>query len=345
MKDKESLEVEYNNIFGKKTYDTLYPSDDESYNSLRREIISTEPQSYDKDILPFIGVSLKQERTVDKKKSVDNSTCGFVKQIVQSVKNHIIEQISLDPKVSISIKGPIFHLKTDILHAFGSYDEKTRTFSILKNSTVALNEVGPYKDTESAQLRRAIIGENCTREASNYKVNKDIAFKTATVATNFVMGEYTSSQSWLDEDGHDLSFHFPEKFSAKKKEMPGVLKEHISNERKNYFYLKKNLSIDRSCDAHGIYNKNKRIFILKAGSVLALKPTEAFRYSALGIYREKLIKKFCSEEINGYRLNKDIQFETPTIAASLCLGRQGNGWQDWKNARGESLRDVYKNKI
>ena len=205
-----------------------------------------------------------------------------------------------------------------------------------------MKEVGPYKETDSAILRKSILLKYCTKQTSFYKVNKDIDFKTATAATNFVMGEYTSSQSWRDEDGHDLNFHFPDKFSANKNNAAVLSKESISDGKPNYFYLKKNFSIDRSCDALGVYNKNKRIFTLKAGSLLALKSTEAFRYSSSGIYREKLIKKICREEINGYRLMKDIQFETPTIAASLCLGRQGNGWQDWKNMEGQSLKDVYK---
>ena len=341
MKDKESLEVEYNSIFGKKSYDTLYSSDDESYNSLRKEITSSEPQSYDKDILPFVGVSLKLKDNVDKKENAEKSTRGFVNQVVQSVKNHINKQIIHCCDSPISREGPIFHLKTGLLHALGSYDAKTRAYSILKNSTVALTEVGPYKETDSAQLRRSILSKCCTKQISYYVVNEDIAFKTATAATNFVMGEYTSSQSWLDEDGHDLSFHFPDKFSAKK-ETTNLFKEKISDGKHDYFYLKKNLTIERSCDARGIYNKNRRIFTLKAGSLLALKPTDAFSHTVSGIYREKLIQKLCSEEINGYRLMKDIQFETPTIAASFCMGRQGNGWQDWKNSRGESLKEVYK---
>jgi hypothetical protein len=39
-------------------------------------------------------------------------------------------------------------------------------------------------------------------------------------------------------------------------------------------------------------------------------------------------------------LEKDIYYHAPSPAATFILGRNSNGWKDWKDRRGKSIEDM-----
>lgn len=41
-----------------------------------------------------------------------------------------------------------------------------------------------------------------------------------------------------------------------------------------------------------------------------------------------------------YRLRENTRFSSPSAAATLVLGRNANGWQEWRNAQGLTLREA-----
>lgn len=89
--------------------------------------------------------------------------------------------------------------------------------------------------------------------------------------------------------------------------------------------------------AKGTFNVESKEFQLKKESLIKKNHTENFKYF---LKRNSLIKKYCEECGESYRLNKDIYFNSPTGAAKFCLGYEVNGLICWRNAKGEKLKDI-----
>jgi hypothetical protein len=61
--------------------------------------------------------------------------------------------------------------------------------------------------------------------------------------------------------------------------------------------------------------------------------------------REMIIKDYSMANENGNPvLTSDISFSSPSTAASICGGCSSNGWVEWKNDKGQTLDEVYRNK-
>lgn len=96
-------------------------------------------------------------------------------------------------------------------------------------------------------------------------------------------------------------------------------------------------------DTHGIGVPTDNGFLVKAGS-LARKDvaigSQSPKYNVLGV-REKLLAEGVLEEHNGqWRFTKDYEFKSPSGAATALLGRQANGWDEWKTPDGHTLSQV-----
>lgn len=81
-------------------------------------------------------------------------------------------------------------------------------------------------------------------------------------------------------------------------------------------------------------------FIVLAKSQAATELTPSYPDSSKHL-REKLIKAGVLVEENGlYLFTQNYTFSTPSTAAKVVLGRSANGWKEWENAQGISLRDL-----
>ncbi|MBB5175131.1 DUF4357 domain-containing protein [Texcoconibacillus texcoconensis] len=68
------------------------------------------------------------------------------------------------------------------------------------------------------------------------------------------------------------------------------------------------------------------------------KSTSSSIHNYLLTNREKLIKDEVVTEKNGvYIFNIDYPFNSPSQAAAVILGRNANGWIEWKNIDGKTL--------
>ena len=57
--------------------------------------------------------------------------------------------------------------------------------------------------------------------------------------------------------------------------------------------------------------------------------------------RESMVKDYTIYENNKLILTFDKTFSSVSTAASFCLGRNANGWTEWKDKEGNTLDSVY----
>lgn len=124
----------------------------------------------------------------------------------------------------------------------------------------------------------------------------------------------------------------------------GEVKEVISlgntDEKVHYFYIHGD---KRFYKAKGYYDEKKQVFVLLAGSILALNPVSSMLPGSIK-KRQEFIADNCIEEANGYRLTKDVVFNSPSQAAIITEGRNTNGWVDWKDEDKKTLDETYRKK-
>lgn len=93
-------------------------------------------------------------------------------------------------------------------------------------------------------------------------------------------------------------------------------------------------------DARGVYNEEG--FVVLKGSI-ARRDLTSSSHDTVGPKREELIGAgVLAPAKDGYRFERDMAFSTPSAAAAIVTGGSANGWVEWRNARGQTLDDVYR---
>ncbi len=96
----------------------------------------------------------------------------------------------------------------------------------------------------------------------------------------------------------------------------------------------------RGANARGVYDGNG--FTVLRESVLSKDAVNSCHAIAR---REMIIKDYSQINDNGNPvLTSDISFSSPSTAAGICGGCSSNGWVEWKNDKGQTLDEVYRNK-
>jgi hypothetical protein len=104
---------------------------------------------------------------------------------------------------------------------------------------------------------------------------------------------------------------------------------------KHLFFIK-----NKACQAKGFYDDHG--FTVLKGSIVAIKTVPSFTWPEK---REKEINEF-AESIDGKLiLHTDRTFSSPSSASVFCLGSNNNGWDTWKDEKGQSLDEVYRKKL
>ena len=101
------------------------------------------------------------------------------------------------------------------------------------------------------------------------------------------------------------------------------------------FYVK-----GRGCDAKGFYSSNG--FTVLKGSVISYNMAPSFDWKEK---RESMVKDYTIYENNKLILTFDKTFSSVSTAASFCLGRNANGWIEWKDNEGNTLDYVYRKQL
>lgn len=99
---------------------------------------------------------------------------------------------------------------------------------------------------------------------------------------------------------------------------------------KNLLYIKS----AREADAQGMLINDG--FVVLKGSKMAKGVTNSISKS-LEKYRNSLIK---SKKVVDYIFVDDYIFTSPSLAAAIVMGRNANGWTEWKNKDKKMLKDL-----
>lgn len=91
----------------------------------------------------------------------------------------------------------------------------------------------------------------------------------------------------------------------------------------------------RGTEATGVYRDNKLRVL--AGSKLCKEMASSF---TLLERRERLLLENAEEGKDTYLLIRDIVFDTPSAAASFCLGTESNGWDVWINEERKTIHEI-----
>ena len=101
------------------------------------------------------------------------------------------------------------------------------------------------------------------------------------------------------------------------------------------FYFKR-----RGANARGVYDGNG--FTVLRESVLSKDAVSSCHTIER---RDMIIKDYARINENGHPvLTSDISFSSPSTAAGICGGCSSNGWVEWKNDKGQTLDEIYRNK-
>ncbi|MCC5786921.1 MAG: GIY-YIG nuclease family protein [Phycisphaerales bacterium] len=93
-------------------------------------------------------------------------------------------------------------------------------------------------------------------------------------------------------------------------------------------------------EARGIYNEEG--FVVLKGSIARKNTTES-SHDTVGPKREELVGAgVLLNTSDGYQFQRDWAFSSPSAAAAIICGSSANGWVEWKNSRGQTLDEIYR---
>ncbi|WP_332632553.1 GIY-YIG nuclease family protein [Halalkalibacter flavus] len=188
---------------------------------------------------------------------------------------------------------------------------------------VTNNNQNQFTKTDVKFLERLSFEK--VQSVNRYKLNQSVP------ASSFV-------PEWRQADLHDifetlnillstLGYRlFDEIRSSKASDDPKLQKERI-------FYCK-----GKGLEAMGEYSEEG--FVVYKGSQMS-KSTSNSIHNYLITNRETLINdEVVKEESEAYVFIKDHPFNSPSQAAGIVLGRNANGWVEWKNTDGNTLDQI-----
>jgi hypothetical protein len=111
--------------------------------------------------------------------------------------------------------------------------------------------------------------------------------------------------------------------------------EKTEQKGKRVFYAKA-----RGIEAKGFYDENG--FTVLKGSTI--NPTAVPSFTWLE-KRNRWIAELTTQEAGKLKLLNNKTFSSPSSACDFCIGSSNNGWIVWKDAKGQTLDEVYRKKL
>ncbi len=81
-------------------------------------------------------------------------------------------------------------------------------------------------------------------------------------------------------------------------------------------------------------------FLIRAGSTAVKKEVPSIHTYMADLRRTLAEKGILEDQGDTYRLTQDYTFASPSTAAGVMLGRSANGRIEWKNAKGQTLKEI-----
>lgn len=241
----------------------------------------------------------------------------------------------------------VFHIKKKgVCDASGYYDPISGHFFLNVGSKLSMNVSAEFSQTPVGKARERLITSNCYIASGFFVVKKNTKCRTATAAACYAMGKDVTYVEWETEDGKALKDLYPERFFRKKSTNEDdenvVSVPTTKQESQHIFFIKKTGENNKECDAKGYYDPVTNKFILLSGSTWTMEVSKSFEYTALDILRRNAIRKNCKLIFGAYKQSKDVLCDSPSQAASFVLGQRVNGWLQWKDELGWTLKDVFR---
>ncbi|MBO4849802.1 MAG: DUF4357 domain-containing protein [Prevotella sp.] len=316
-KPKIDINEEFEKLFPPTHRESVF-GESEDYESFRQYIIDHPRVIYHKNNLPFCEVKIisyvdyKKQDVIDKEKN-NGKHIFYLKH---------------------SRKG-----QTDFCDSAGFYVKESRGFVILPYSHI-INEVQGY--VPKGYERKGKM------DGSNLYTLTPLLFHSPEDAASFVLGKRAGMDEWLDARKKGLLVYYKELvepnlqlklnlFDSDENDQVQQSQTSPQSKEKHIVYIRE----DGVCDAKGYYDKVTKKFILMAGSIWSLEVTKSYQYSASEIMRRYTIIKNCKHIIDAFKQFKDVICESPSQAASYVLGRSANGWEEWIDKDGRTLKEIF----
>lgn len=298
------------------------------------------------DVYPTLSTEkaeVWEQHSFPKKFSPKEQTICFVEE--QSDENPPKSQRIETPLESQENESLIFHLKNPGAYkASGYYDCTENAFYLMRGSFFNCNLENLLDKTVLGEARDRFIKTYCRDIGVYYLVTKNVKLLPS-IAASYIMGEKVDAGAWVTEHDKHLYDAYPEVYANPNKESSEVqFGEEKAISDSELFYLKMNVGMFRTCNAIGKYIMDTENMILLKGSVICLNVVESFKNTSGYAKRAKLISSSCVRQQKVYELIKDVVFQSPSSASTFVLGRLSNGWMDWKNKEGKTLKECFSKK-
>lgn len=86
-------------------------------------------------------------------------------------------------------------------------------------------------------------------------------------------------------------------------------------------------------------------FVVFEGSVARVEETPSFQSWLSDLRGDLVAEGVFVEAGESYRLTQDYRFTSPSTAASVVLGRNANGREEWKTESGKSLKEIQQEAV
>lgn len=343
MAEQNDINAEYEKVFGTTSRETLFSADDESYASLRQEILDTKREFNVKKALPFDGIKLYPYE--------EYLLTGNVFEAEQSGYR-------------------IFYIKKYegsemVCYAAGYFNAKDCRFVVLKGSFFSQTDYYVNLVRSLNPLFGRSLASVYVNTKGTLKQTKDWTFTSASLAASLIIGRRTTFSEWKDKRGKSLDAYyikykngaiyeqedkaFPYMPSASRKvSNPQItynqdtsladIVQSLLRPRKIEHVFK--IEITGKCRVVGYYDADDNRFVVKKGSRFRDSVDPDFDVKPIGVSRRRFIEAACTKSGSYFEVIKDTKCKSATTAASYIMGYTAS-YALWKDNTGKHLKDFY----
>lgn len=247
-------------------------------------------------------------------------------------------QMYVIPRSNISILNERDELRTPAFYILLGEDETTRPKAYIGETENFRERVRDH-DSKKAFWQKALlfISKDAAMTKADVQYLEYKAIEEAKASNTFVLNEnkQTPKAPNLPEYRKDDMDEFFEdvKFLTS---FTGCSIFDIARPKEEHVFF----AAGRGCEARGFYH-SKGFTILK-GSTIANSSTPSLTWKDK---RQRMVNEYTHVCNGKLELDADTTFNSPSTAASFCLGRSENGWHAWKDKDGNTLDFVYRNQL
>ena len=247
-------------------------------------------------------------------------------------------QMYVIPRSNLSILNERQELQTPAFYILLGEDESTKPKAYIGETENFRERVKDHESKKEFWQKALIfIAKDAAMTKADVQYLEHKAIAEAKASNTFVLNEnkQTPKAPNLPEYRKDDMDGFFEDVKFLTSFIGCNIFDVVKTKEKHLFYIK-----GRDCDAKGFYDADG--FTVLKGSIIAKSSTPSFTWKEK---REQLLKEYTSMNGEKLVLESDKTFSSPSTASAFVLGRQSNGWSDWKDKDGQTLDAVYRKQL